>query len=67
MTWTRTRAKGNATAPGGSLRQAGHERAALYGLLSRAVEALAPVYSPSACAAREAADGLGPQDGTLSG
>jgi len=43
------------------------ERATLYGLLSRAVEALAPVYEPPACAAHGSADCLGPQDGTLSG
>ncbi len=44
------------------------ERATLYALLSRAVEALAPACEPSACAAsQEAAGCLAPQDGTLSG
>ena len=41
------------------------ERATLYGLLSRAVEALAPVLA--GCAAAEPADCLGPEDDTLSG
>ena len=40
------------------------ERATLYGLLSRAVGALAPVYEPPACAANGPADCLEPQDGT---
>jgi len=43
------------------------ERATLYGLLSRAVEALAPACEPSGCAANGPADCLGPQDGTPSG
>jgi hypothetical protein len=37
------------------------ERAALYGLLSRAVEALAPAHAPPGCAAPEAAAGLAPR------
>jgi DNA-binding MarR family transcriptional regulator len=41
------------------------ERATLYGLLSRAVEALAPVLA--GCAAAGPADCLGPEDDTLSG
>ena len=36
------------------------ERATLYGLLSRAVGALAPVYEPPACAANGPADCLAP-------
>jgi DNA-binding MarR family transcriptional regulator len=43
------------------------ERAALYGLLSRAVEAVAPGCEPAACAATEPADCLTPEDGTVSG
>jgi DNA-binding MarR family transcriptional regulator len=44
------------------------ERATLYALLSRAVEALAPACEPAGCAASpEAAGCLAPQDGTLSG
>jgi hypothetical protein len=41
------------------------ERATLYDMLSRAVEALAPVLA--GCAGAEPADCLGPEDDTLSG
>ena len=37
------------------------ERATLYGLLSRAVEALAPACEPAGCVAPEAAACLAPQ------
>jgi DNA-binding MarR family transcriptional regulator len=43
------------------------ERAALYGLLSRAVEALAPACETTACAAPEPAGCMAPQDGAPSG
>ena len=43
------------------------ERATLYGMLSRAVEALAPACEPARCAAPEPDDCLGPEDDTLSG
>ena len=43
------------------------ERATLYGMLSRAVEALAPACEPTGCAVPEPAGCLGPEDDTLSG
>ena len=43
------------------------ERATLYALLSRAVEALAPACEPSGCAASPRPQVPGPEDGTLSG
>jgi DNA-binding MarR family transcriptional regulator len=43
------------------------ERATLYGLLSRVVEALAPGYDRPACAAHGPADCLAPGDGLISG
>ena len=39
------------------------ERTTLYGLLSRAVEALAPACEPAGCAAPEPDDCLGPESG----
>lgn len=43
------------------------ERVTLYGLLSRAVEAVAPGCEPAGCAAPEPADCLTPQDDPFSG
>jgi hypothetical protein len=43
------------------------ERATVYALLSRAVEAGAPACEPAGCAAPEPADCLAPEDGPLSG
>jgi DNA-binding MarR family transcriptional regulator len=43
------------------------ERAALYGLLSRAVQAVAPGCEPVACAVPEPAGCLTPEDGPVSG
>jgi DNA-binding MarR family transcriptional regulator len=39
------------------------ERTTLYGMLSRAVEALAPACEPAGCAASEPDDCLGPESG----
>jgi DNA-binding MarR family transcriptional regulator len=41
------------------------ERATLYGLLSRTVEALAPAHEPSGCVAPEATGCVAPRDGAL--
>lgn len=45
----------------------GYERATLYGLLSRVVEALAPGCDPPACSAPGPGDCLAPRDGMVSG
>ena len=44
-----------------------YERATLYGLLSRVVEALAPGCDPPACSAPGPGDCLAPRDGMVSG